>query len=117
MLTIDELNNISITQGDNFTLPLLAYKDEAKIEPYILAEGERFILSVREIAGSVPVIKKETATQDSEGGDFSFDFSPEETAGLKRAEYIYDVALANKSGTLRNTFLGGEEEKRLFKVV
>lgn len=116
MLTIDEMNNISVTQGDNFTLPLLAYKDEAKIEPYILAESERFILSVREIAGSVPVIKKETATQDSEGG-FSFDFSPEETAGLKRAEYIYDVALANESGTLRNTFLGGEEEKRLFKVV
>lgn len=116
MLIIDEMNNISITQGDNFTLPLLAYKDEAKIETYTLAEGERFILSVREIAGSVPVIKKETATQDSEGG-FSFDFSPEETAGLKRAEYIYDVALANESGTLRNTFLGGEEEKRLFKVV
>ena len=116
MLTIDEMNNISITQGDNFTLPLLAYKDENKIESYILAEGERFILSVRAIAGSEPVITKETATQDSEGG-FSFDFSPEETAGLKRAEYVYDVALANESGTLRNTFLGGEEEKRLFRVV
>lgn len=117
MLTIDELNNISITQGDNFTLPLLAYKDETKTEPYILAEGERFILSVRVIAGSEPVIIKETATQDKSEGGFSFDFSPEETAGLKRAEYVYDVALVNKSGTLRNTFLGGEEEKRLFRVV
>lgn len=116
MLKIDENNNIEITQGDNFSLPLIAYKDETKTEPYILAEGERFILSVRVIAGSEPVIIKETATQDSEGG-FSFDFSPEETEGLKRAEYVYDVALANESGTLRNTFLGGEEEKRLFRVV
>lgn len=116
MLTIDEMNNISITQGDNFTLPLLAYKDETKTEPYILAEGERFILSVRVIAGSEPVIRKETNTQDDELG-FSFDFSTEETASLTRAEYVYDVALVNADGTLRNTFLGGEEEKRVLKVV
>lgn len=116
MLKIDTDGNIEITQGDNFTLPLIAYKDDTHTEKYKLQEGEFFVLSVRIIAGGEPVIRKETKTQDSELG-ISFDFSPEETQGLKRAEYIYDVALANASGTLKNTFLGGEELKRTLKVV
>ena len=116
MLKIDENNNIEITQGDNFSLPLIAYKDETRTEKYELQEGESFVLSVRILAGGEPVIRKKTNTHDDELG-FSFDFSTEETANLKRAEYIYDVALVNASGTLQNTFLGGEEEKRILKVV
>lgn len=116
MLKIDDNNNIEITQGDNFSLPLIAYKDETRTEKYKLQEGESFVLSVRILAGGEPVIRKETNTQDDELG-FSFDFSTEETASLTRAEYVYDVALVNADGTLRNTFLGGEEEKRLFRVV
>ena len=116
MLKIDENNNIEITQGDNFSLPLIAYRDESRTEKYQLQEGESFVLSVRILAGGEPVIRKETTTHDSELG-FSFDFSTADTATLKRAEYIYDVALVNASGTLQNTFLGGEEEKRTLKVV
>lgn len=116
MLKIDDNNNIEITQGDNFSLPLIAYKDESRTEKYQLQEGESFVLSVRILAGGEPVIRKETNTQDDELG-FSFDFSTADTATLKRAEYIYDVALVNASGTLQNTFLGGEAEKRTLKVV
>lgn len=116
MLRIDDNNNIEITQGDNFSLPLIAYKDDTRTEKYQLQEGESFVLSVRILAGGEPVIRKETNTQDDELG-FSFDFTTEETASLMRAEYIYDVALINASGTLQNTFLGGEEEKRILKVV
>ncbi len=116
MLKIDENNNIEITQGDNFSLPLIAYKDETRTEKYELQQGESFVLSVRILAGGEPVIRKKTNVHNDELG-FSFDFSTEETANLKRAEYIYDVALVNASGTLQNTFLGGEEEKRILKVV
>lgn len=116
MLKIDENNNIEITQGDNFSLPLIAYKDDTRAEKYELQEGESFVLSVRILAGGEPVIRKETSTQDSEFG-FSFDFSTKDTANLKRSEYVYDVALVNADGTLRNTFLGGEEDKRVLKVV
>ena len=116
MLKIDDNNNIEITQGDNFSLPLIAYKDETRTEKYELQEGESFVLSVRILAGGEPVIRKETSTQDDEWG-FSFDFSTGETASLTRSEYVYDVALVNASGTLQNTFLGGEEEKRILKVV
>ena len=116
MLKIDDNNNIEITQGDNFSLPLIAYKDETRTEKYQLQNGESFVLSVRILAGSEPVIRKETTTQDDELG-FSIDFATVETASLTRAEYVYDVALVNADGTLQNTFLGGEEEKRVLKVV
>lgn len=116
MQKIDELGNIEVTQGDNLTIPLVAYTDETHSEVYFLKENEYFALSVRIIAGSEPVIYKTNKTQDDSGG-FSFDFLPEETAALTRAEYIYDVALMNDSGDLKNTFLGGEERKRTLRVV
>lgn len=116
MLKIDEQGNIEITKGDNFSISLIAYKDESHSEKYILKEGEFFVLSVRVIAGSEPVIRKETRMQDSEGG-FSFEFTPQETSAMSRSEYVYDVALANEEGNLKNTFLGGEELKRVLKVV
>lgn len=116
MQKIDELGNVTVTQGDNLTIPLVAYTDETHTEAYILKDDEYFAFSVRVIAGSKPVIYKENKVQDDAGG-FSFDFSPDETAALIRGEYVYDVALMNESGDLKNTFLGGEERKRILKVV
>ena len=115
MVTID-CNGITVTQGDSMAVPVMPYTDETHTEVYELKEGEKFRFCVREIAGGEPVIEDNISTQ-AEDGSFTVSLTPEQTAGLIRASYVFDIALINADGTEQDTFYGGEEDKKMFKVV
>ena len=115
MVTID-CNGITVTQGDSMAVPVMPYTDETHTEVYELKEGEKFRFCVREVAGGEAVIEDRIGTQ-AEDGSFTVSLTPEQTAGLIRASYVFDIALINADGTEQDTFYGGEEDKKMFKVV
>lgn len=116
MLIVDGQKNITITKGDSFELSLIPYADDEHTSVYMLSEGERFVLSIRLEADDVPVIEK-VATSQAEDGSFGYSFSASETKMLLAVPYIYDIAVISADGEEKNTFIGGEEVKKTFKVV
>lgn len=116
MLKIDESGNITITQGDSFSIEVAPFTDDTHSEVYTLSEGEYTVLSVRPLAGALPVIEKRADVQTEQGG-LVYDFSPEETAQLVRSEYVYDIALYAADGTYKETFVGGGDIKTVLRVV
>lgn len=116
MLNIDTEGNITITQGDSFSIEVAPYTDETHTESYKLGEGEYTVFSVRPIPGAAAVIEKHVDVQTAQGG-LVYDFSPEETAALRREAYVYDIALYDAVGTYKETFVGGGVLKTTLKVV
>ena len=115
MVNID-CNGITVTQGDTLSVPVMPYVDETHTDVYSLAEGERFRFCVREVAGSEPIIEDFIDAQ-AEDGSFMLALTSEQTAQLRREAYVFDLALVNADGTEQETFYGGEEEKKMLKVV
>lgn len=116
MLKIDEIGNISITQGDSGLIKQTLYIDENKANIFRLSEGEFIEFSVRMLAGGEPVLVKKTSEQHEDGAVL-FYFTAQETAALTRGEYVYDTALLGASEERKNTYAGGDEIKRKFAVV
>ena len=115
MVTIDD-GNIIVTQGDSLAVPIMPYTDESHKEVYRLAEGEMFRFCVREVAGGDPIIEDWIEVQ-AEDGSFTITLTAEQTSMLIRTEYVFDVALVNGDGTTQDTFYGGEETKKVLRVV
>lgn len=116
MLKIDKDGNITITQGDSFSIEVAPFTDETHSETYTLGEGEYTVLSVRPVPGAAAILEKRVDVQTAQGG-LVYDFMPEETASLRREAYVYDIALYAADGTYRETFIGGGVLKTTLKVV
>lgn len=115
MVNID-CGGITVTQGDSLAVPVMPYTDDTHTEVYRLAEGEQFRFCVRQVAGGEPIIEDLISTQ-AEDGSFMIALTAFQTSTLIRASYVFDIALINADGSEQDTFYGGEEDKKVLKVV
>lgn len=103
-------NQIFVRRGNSLPLEITP-RDETTEEPYLLAEGDEIIFTVKANTsrGSPPLIAKTlTAADYSEDGRLVLPIQPEDTVAMAPADYVYDCAIRFAQGDFI-TFAGPEK--------
>ena len=92
MLYVEADNTVRLTRGDTAYLQLPIVND-VTLEPYIVAEDDTLILSVKRTVKDTEVCFQKTV----KGTDI-FHIKPEDTRQCEFGKYKYDVQLTTSSG-------------------
>lgn len=98
MIDTDNLNNITMVQGNTAEIDITPLEDDSKDTPVIMQEGDKVIFTVA--LGRKTYIKKElTAAMQNEDGSLTLMLNPEDTINMPPIDYEYDCLFIFADGS------------------